>query len=473
VDALVERDEQLAALGSVVETARDGRGQLVLVAGEAGIGKTSLVRALRERLGDRASFLLGACEPLSVPVPLAPWREIAGAEPSDVDALAFALSVLGVLRARAPAVAVLEDAYWADPATVDVLRLLARRVEEAGVVLIVTYRDDELAVNPALAMLVGDLVTGPAARRMALEPLSHAAVRSMAGATDVDADGLWRITGGNPFLVVEALAARDGLPASVRDATLARVGRLGSVARGVVDAAAVIGRRVPLDLLTAVAPAAADAVEEALARGVLTDDGATLGFRHELTRQAVESAISAPRRAQLHAAVVAALAQRVPATERHGSRITPSSRASRNRPAGTPRSPRRRRSVSVRCGRPRCSWNARCACAPTCPTPSASSCCCASPVPPTSPVGCAAAARRGGRLRDRHRRRCRCPLLLPRRAGRAARPAERRPVRQGDGARGRGRRTRGGAREHRAHRRDDGSYAFENVWRFAIGRRVG
>jgi hypothetical protein len=417
VDALVERDEQLAALGSVVETARDGRGQLVLVAGEAGIGKTSLVRALRERLGDRASFLLGACEPLSVPVPLAPWREIAGAEPSDVDALAFALSVLGVLRARAPAVAVLEDAHWADPATVDVLRLLARRVEEAGVVLIVTYRDDELAVNPALAMLVGDLVTGPAARRMALEPLSHAAVRSMAGATDVDADGLWRITGGNPFLVVEALAARDGLPASVRDATL--------------------------------------------------------GFRHELTRQAVESAISAPRRAQLHAAVVAALAQRVPATERHGSRITPSSRASRNRPAGTPRSPRRRRSVSVRCGRPRCSWNARCACAPTCPTPSASSCCCASPVPPTSPVGCAAAARRGGRLRDRHRRRCRCPLLLPRRAGRAARPAERRPVRQGDGARGRGRRTRGGAREHRAHRRDDGSYAFENVWRFAIGRRVG
>ena len=123
------------------------------------------------------------------------------------------------------------------------------------------------------------------------------------------------MTAGNPFLVVEALAARDGLPASVRDATLARVGRLGSVSRGVVDAAAVIGRRVPLDLLSAVAPGAADAVEEALARGVLTDDGATLGFRHELTRQAIESAISAPRRARLHGAVVAALARRVPETE--------------------------------------------------------------------------------------------------------------------------------------------------------------
>ena len=318
MDPLLERGEELAALESVVEAARDGRGQLVLVAGEAGIGKTSLVRALRARLGERTAFLLGACEPLSVPVPLAPLREIVGARASrsdGEDALALARAVLGALRARAPAVAVVEDAHWADPATVDVLRLLARRVEDAGAVVLVTYRDDELAVNPALAMLVGDLVTSPAARRMALAPLSHGAVRSLAGSTDVDADGLWRLTGGNPFLVVEALAARDGLPSSVRDATLARVARLGPVARGVVDAAAVIGQRVPLDLLTAIAPGAGEAVEEALARGVLTDDGATLGFRHELIRQAIESAISAPRRAALHAAVCAALERTAPATE--------------------------------------------------------------------------------------------------------------------------------------------------------------
>jgi tetratricopeptide (TPR) repeat protein len=164
-------------------------------------------------------------------------------------------------------------------------------------------------------MLVGDLVTSPAVRRLALAPLSHAAVRSLAGPRDVDADGLWRLTGGNPFLVVEALAARDGLPSSVRDATLARVGRLGAEARGVVDAAAVIGQRVPLDLLMAIAPGALDAVEEALARGVLTDDGAALGFRHELIRQAIESAISAPRRAALHAAVFTALESATGTTE--------------------------------------------------------------------------------------------------------------------------------------------------------------
>jgi DNA-binding CsgD family transcriptional regulator len=80
VDPLLERGDELAALESVVEAARDGRGQLVLVAGEAGIGKTSLVRALRERLGEgAAAFLVGVCEPLSVPVPLAPLRELVGA----------------------------------------------------------------------------------------------------------------------------------------------------------------------------------------------------------------------------------------------------------------------------------------------------------------------------------------------------------------------------------------------------------
>ena len=301
---LLERAGELAELEAIVES---GRGQLVLIAGEAGIGKTSLVRALRGRLD--ATFLIGACEPLSVPVPLAPLRELAG-DLEGGDALALARSLLAILRERAPAVAVLEDAHWADPATLDVLRLLARRVEDAGVVVVVTYRDDELAAHPALAMLVGDLATSPAATRMALAPLSPTAVRELADPAGVDPAELSRLTGGNPFLVAEALAAGGGLPPSLRDATMARVGRLGPGARGVVDAAAVIGQRVPPDLLAAVVPGASEAVEEALALGVLTDDGATLGFRHELTRQAIESAISAPRRAELHARVYAALAQR-------------------------------------------------------------------------------------------------------------------------------------------------------------------
>src|SRR5205807_8782133 len=119
-----------------------------------------------------------------------------------------------------------------------------------------------------------------------------------------------RVTGGNPFLVVEMLAAGDAVPVSVRDATMARVARLGSQARGVVEAAAVIGQRVSPALLGDVVPGHEAAVDEALARGVLIDDGVTFGFRHELTRQAIEQALPASRRLGLHALVAQALAAR-------------------------------------------------------------------------------------------------------------------------------------------------------------------
>jgi type II secretory pathway predicted ATPase ExeA len=106
-----------------------------------------------------------------VPVPLGPLRELASAagagalaELDGDDRLALAGSLLAVLGRRAPVVAVVEDAHWADPGTLDVIRLLARRVEDAGVIVVVTYRDDELAAHPMLSALVGDLTTSPARR---------------------------------------------------------------------------------------------------------------------------------------------------------------------------------------------------------------------------------------------------------------------------------------------------------------------
>src|SRR5579871_1257574 len=128
---LLERDEELAVLGTAVARAAEGAGSVVLVGGEAGIGKTSLVRALAERRGAEVSFLLGACEPLSVPVPLAPWREVldaaGGGDLEGDDRLLLARSLLGALRNRAPAVVVIEDAHWADPLTLDLVRMLAGR----------------------------------------------------------------------------------------------------------------------------------------------------------------------------------------------------------------------------------------------------------------------------------------------------------------------------------------------------------
>jgi DNA-binding CsgD family transcriptional regulator len=314
VAELLEREDDLGVLSGVVDEAAAGRGRVVLLGGEAGIGKTSLLRALRDRVGDAATFLIGACEPLSVPVPLGPWRELveaAGcgdlAELGSNDRMVLARQVARALERGAPAVAAIEDVHWADPLTLDLLRLLARRIEQMRAAIIVTFREDEAAANPALGLLLGDLAGAPVVRRMGLKPLSAAAVHELAGSSGFDPGELARLTGGNPFLVVEAVTAGDRLPASVRDAVLARAGRLTSAARGVVDAAAVIGQRFDHALLEAVVPGAGEGVEEALRRGVLVADETRLGFRHELIREATEAAISPPRRAQLHARVVAAL----------------------------------------------------------------------------------------------------------------------------------------------------------------------
>jgi DNA-binding CsgD family transcriptional regulator/tetratricopeptide (TPR) repeat protein len=302
-------------LSEAVDEAASGSGRLVLLAGEAGIGKSSLVRALRESAGDRVTVLSGACEPLSVPVPLAPWRELvetAGADDliklgSD-DRLVLVRAVVEALSARAPVVAVIEDIHWADPLTLDLVRLLARRLEPMAAVLIITYRNDEVAANPPLRLLLGDLASAPSVRRVVLQPLSHAAVQKLADPHGLDVAQLLRVTGGNPFLVVEAVAAGELLPSSVRDAALARAGRLSAPARTAVEAAAVIGQRLDPALLAEVAGATPDAVEEALARGVVIADGPVLGFRHELIREAIEQSLSPQRRAALHARAFSALA---------------------------------------------------------------------------------------------------------------------------------------------------------------------
>jgi DNA-binding CsgD family transcriptional regulator len=315
VDRLLEREREVDTLLALVERVRGGRGTVALLRGEAGIGKTSLLRELRNRTD--LPFHVGRCEPLSVPEPLGPLRELADAAEAPLDAesigadrRSLAHTLQTALTSRGPAIAAIEDAHWADPATLDVVRVLARRAEDVPLGLLVTLRDDELAANQSLAVLVGDLATDPEIVRISLRGLSEDAVRQLAADHDADVGSIVGLTAGNPFLVVEMLAAGEVLPASVRDATLARVARLSPDARGLVEIAAVVGQRVPPDLLGQLAPGDDTVVEEALGRGVLTDDGTAFGFRHELTRQAIEQTLSAPRRAVLHGEVARALATR-------------------------------------------------------------------------------------------------------------------------------------------------------------------
>src|SRR4029450_1158459 len=242
---LLERDDVLDELRGALADAAGGRGRLVLIAGEAGVGKTAVVEALCGEPNVRV--FKGACDPLFTPRPLGPFMDIAddaGGELQKVletggSAHALVSALLAETSGRRPAIVVLEDVHWADEATLDALRLLARKVDRAAVLVLVTYRDDELDRSHPLRAVVGELATRSAVDRMTLEPLSEDGVAALAGDAKVDADELYRKTGGNPFFVTEVLAAGNGaIPTTVRDAVLARAGRLTDGARKLLEGGA-------------------------------------------------------------------------------------------------------------------------------------------------------------------------------------------------------------------------------------------
>jgi DNA-binding CsgD family transcriptional regulator len=313
---LVERSAELDALDGHLAAVRDqGRGRLVLVAGEAGIGKTALVRAFCE--GARPSRVLwGACDALFTPRALGPFVDIADDVGGELGAVVAEGAAAGALlaaltrslRGHPPDVVVLEDLHWADEATLDVLRLLARRIESLPALVLATYRDDELDPRHPLRMVLGELPSGAAAR-LALAPLSAQGVGELAGPLGVDHAELHRRTAGNPFYVTEVLAAGDAaLPETVRDAVLARVTRLDEPARMLLDAVAIAPMRAELWLLSALADGELDGLDACLASGVLRAERDAVSFRHEIARVAVEEALAPHRRLALHRTALAALA---------------------------------------------------------------------------------------------------------------------------------------------------------------------
>ena len=315
---LLERSEHLKVLGEVLTaTVSSGQGRIVLVAGEAGIGKTALLRRFCADLDGSARVLWARCEPLFTPRPLGPILELAGQLAGEVAARVgdggrpydVAAALLREL-AGAPSVVVFEDVHWADEATLDVIRLAGRRVADAPMLLVLSYRGDALDQSHPLRIVLGDLPGSDRVTRIELAGLSPLAVAELVGRAGLDAGELHRRTAGNPFYVTEVLAAGTGLvPHSVRDAVLAHAARLGEAAREVLDAAAVVPGPTELWLLEALAPpAAAEALDECLGSGMVVLAGGRVEFRHEIARQVVEESLPPGRRAGLHRAALAALA---------------------------------------------------------------------------------------------------------------------------------------------------------------------
>ena len=312
---LVERDGLVAALERSYAAARGGAGSLVFVGGEAGVGKTSLVRRFCDDVPVAGSVFWGACDPLATPRPLGPLLDVAEEMPGPLAAAIEAdttpYEVVAALSGgdRGPLVIVLEDVHWADEATLDVLRVLGRRIGPTPTLVLVTYRDDELDRAHPLRVVLGELATVDDVERLTVEPLSRDGVERLAAGHDVDPSALYALTAGNPFYVVELLAAGvTTVPETVRDVVLARVAQLTPRATAVVEAASVAPPSLDAKLLLAVCGEAADAVDECLDAGVLRAADGGVAFRHELARTAVEEALSPTRRLALHRAVLLALA---------------------------------------------------------------------------------------------------------------------------------------------------------------------
>jgi DNA-binding CsgD family transcriptional regulator/tetratricopeptide (TPR) repeat protein len=310
---LLERKTALDALAELAGQARSGDGRLVLVEGEAGVGKSALLEQFTHDLPD-SRLLSGACDGMFTPRPLGPLFDIAQQVHGRLHSLCRANAsreelfdaFLAELCEPGPLpVVVIEDVHWADEATLDLLGFLARRIRGIAVLLIVSYRNDELADAHPLRIALGHLAVQRCTRRLRLAPLSAQAVRILSAGRGVDPAELYRVTGGNPFYVREVLEAGLGeVPGSARDVVLARAARLGPKARETLEAAALIGGTVDERLLRHVV--AGPELAEVISSGLMAGQP-VLRFRHEIARQAIEQAVPSAGRSEFHARILQGL----------------------------------------------------------------------------------------------------------------------------------------------------------------------
>lgn len=346
---LVGRADVLDRLDALADSLRDdaaaptGTATFVLLTGEAGIGKTSVIEALAGRRPDDLVLIGGCLELSGEPIPYAPVAEIvrsvqrrstrgrldlddvtradvhhllvepAAADRGRADFFERVLHLFDALALRQPLIVVLEDLHWADSGTLDLVAFLHRNAGP-GQLFVLTYRDDELDSRPALKALVATV--GRRSTRIALPRLSEAQVAELVGA-HADSHRVFERSGGNPLLAAElATSASEDVPAGLQDILLARTAALSPTATGLVSLAAVAGHAIDHDLLasaSALPDADLDAaIREITASGLLVHQQDGYAFRHVLTADALRARLLPGERRRLHAAVAQALEHRDP-----------------------------------------------------------------------------------------------------------------------------------------------------------------
>jgi DNA-binding CsgD family transcriptional regulator len=354
---LVGRGREIESLCRAFTQTLEHQTRLVLVSGAAGIGKTTLVRQFTDDVAAEGALVLtGHCDDLSVTPPYGPWLEIlqryraSGSHPSLPEHLADGIGAgdflnqlalfetvgdfLASVAATRPLVLVLEDLHWSDQASLELLRYLTRRFDRHRLLLIATYRDDEVTRDHPLFRLLPRLIREADAERIDLHPLPEPTVRGLVsdhyGLTESDTIRLLAYLQGhcegNPLYLREVLRTLEEerilqpdergwslrelrhvpVPLLIRQVIEERVARLGDESQELLRVAAVIGQQVQLDLWQLVGQASdemlASVVEKAVAARLLVDvgDGSSVHFDHSLLRQTLYAGLVLPRRRNLH-----------------------------------------------------------------------------------------------------------------------------------------------------------------------------
>ena len=298
---LIERTGVIASLQTAFKNVAAGEGHCVFVSGEAGIGKTALVREFCSQHTHDSTIYQGACDALFTPRPLAPLYDImwqvnsellsTSHSPNDRSVL-FSNFFRALSDKKEMSLIVFEDIHWADEATFDFIKFFCRRIVQLRCLFLLTYRDDEVNSRHSLRKVLAD-ISADVFSRVQLMPLSREAVHRLADAKGFDADNVYSISGGNPFYVNEILASYSpGIPENIKDSILSVYEQQEEGTKNAWQLFSVIPEGLVIDQFAAIKAAWDEAMDHCFALNVIVIKNDKIVFKHELYRRTIEASLS-------------------------------------------------------------------------------------------------------------------------------------------------------------------------------------
>lgn len=313
---LIEREGYLDLLRKQLKKTVSGEGHTIFLSGEAGIGKTSLVKTFIQECEEHYDVFLGSCDSLFTPRPLAPLHDIAlhagkglpeMLKTETNKATLFTAFLHYFHAATSPTVIIFEDIHWADEATLDFIKFFTRRIARVRCLFILTIRDTEVHTNKALRNVLGDCPPD-ITKKISIQPLSKEAVQKMAAEKGYSGEDVYKISGGIPFYVNEILASYStGIPTNIKDSILAVYARQGDYRREVWELFSVIPDGLELSLFDKLMQGPLEIIDGCMEMGILVVDGNMVRFKHELYKRTIEESLSPLKRMALNKKVLQVL----------------------------------------------------------------------------------------------------------------------------------------------------------------------